>query len=341
MLLRTTFIAPGGKMGHEELRRGDTVEVKGPAEILATLDERGTLAGLPFMPEMVAWCGKRLTVDRRADKVCDTVNYSGSRRVPETVLLGEARCDGSGHDRCQAECRLFWKEAWLRKVAPDAPLPAPFAAEDAAALLARVSPATRSTVADNGKEWTRYRCQNTAIPDCSDLLSVWDPRTYINEYTNGNVSFGHFLRVTARAATWEPARKLGLVPVIHVPGTATKDQPRPKPLNLQPGEWVRIKSKEEIATMLTPDGRDRGLWFDREMVPYCGGTYRVRQRIGRFIDERSGKLTILKNEAITLDGVVCSGDRSICRWLCPREVYPYWREAWLERVQAQASAAAS
>jgi hypothetical protein len=67
----------------------------------------------------------------------------------------------------------------------------------------------------------------------------------------------------------------------------------------------------------------------------------VRQRIGRFIDERSGKMTVLKNEAITLDGVVCSGDRSICRWLCPREVYPYWREAWLERVQPQAAAAAN
>jgi hypothetical protein len=30
--------------------------------------------------------------------------------------------------------------------------------------------------------------------------------------------------------------------------------------------------------------------------------------------------------------VVCSGDRSICRWFCPREIYPYWREFWLERV---------
>jgi len=212
----------------------------------------------------------------------------------------------------------------------------PFSLAEGAALLERVAPAMRTTAGENGNQWTRYRCQNTAIPECSDLLNVWDPRPYVREYTSGNVSFGHFLRVTARAAAMEPMRKLGMVAEIHVPGTAKKDQPRSQALNLRPGEWVRIKSKDEIAKMLTPDGRDRGLWFDREMVPYCGGTYRVRQRIGRFIDDRTGKLVVLKNEAITLDGVVCSGDRSICRWLCPRAVYPYWREAWLERVQPAA-----
>jgi hypothetical protein len=39
-------------MSAKELRRGDLVEVNSPAEILATLDERGDLEGLPFMPEM-------------------------------------------------------------------------------------------------------------------------------------------------------------------------------------------------------------------------------------------------------------------------------------------------
>ena len=72
------------------------------------------------------------------------------------------------------------------------------------------------SVQDDGAQTVRYRCQNTAIPECSDLVSVWDPRVYINEYTSGSVSFGHFLRVTARAAVTEPMRKLGLVPEIHV-----------------------------------------------------------------------------------------------------------------------------
>jgi len=326
---------------HDQFRRGDHVEVRSPAEILATLDGRGTVEGLPFMPEMIALCGRRFTVDRRADKVCDTVNYSGSRRVPDTVLLADVRCDGSDHEGCQAECLMFWKEAWLRKVDSAAPRSAPpFPGEDVAALRERVVPQTRFTILENGKQGTRHRCQNTAIPDCSQLVSVWDPRAYIHEYTSGNVTLGHFLRVTTRAAVTEPMHKLGLVPEIHLPGTAgEKDEF--EPLNLQPGELVRVKPKEAIARTLTRAGRSRGMWFDREMFPYCGNVYRVRQRIARFIDERSGKLVVMKKQAVTLDGVVCSGDYSICRWLCPRAVIPYWREEWLERVEPASRPATS
>ena len=49
-------------------------------------------------------------------------------------------------------------------------------------------------------------------------------------------------------------------------------------------------------------GRSRGMWFDREMFPYCGNVYRVRQRISRFIDERSGKMVVMKKQAVTLNG---------------------------------------
>src|SRR4051794_17968284 len=31
-------------------------------------------------------------------------------------LLNYLRCDGSAHGGCQAGCRLYWKEAWLRRV---------------------------------------------------------------------------------------------------------------------------------------------------------------------------------------------------------------------------------
>jgi hypothetical protein len=41
----------------------------------------------------------------------------------------------------------------------------------------------------------------------------------------------------------------------------------------------------------------------------------------------------LRNACIVLDGVVCSGCLSSYRLFCPRSIYPYWREAWLKRVQ--------
>ena len=39
-------------------KAGDLIEVRSAAEILATLDERGELENLPFMPEMLKFCGR-------------------------------------------------------------------------------------------------------------------------------------------------------------------------------------------------------------------------------------------------------------------------------------------
>ena len=319
-------------MSQQRLRHGDLVEVKAPSEILATLDERSALADLPFMPEMAPYCGRRFTVERRAEKVCDTIHYTGSRRLHDSVLLEDLRCDGSGHDGCQAECRFFWKEAWLRKVSPHEPPCQPFPPGELSALIERTSRHARSTVPMNGKEQKRYRCQATDLTKCTEHLKLWDLRAYVREYTSGNVSLGHFLRVTARAAVKEPMRKMGLVPEVHVPGTAKKGVVF-ESLDLRPGELVRVKTKEEIAGTLNAEGRNKGLWFDREMLPYCGGTFRVRTRLSRFVNDRDGSMVVLKNEAVTLDGVVCSGDLSLRRWFCPRAIYPFWRECWLERVE--------
>ena len=84
------------------------------AEIFATLDERGMLDGLPFMPEMLKYCGRTLPVTQRADKTC--AGDGVVRRMHNTVHLEKVRCDGSAHDGCQAACLMFWKEAWLERV---------------------------------------------------------------------------------------------------------------------------------------------------------------------------------------------------------------------------------
>jgi len=102
------------------LRPGDVIEVKSAAEILETLDGAASVDAMPFMPEMAQFAGKRLTVSRRVEKICDTVSGGppNSRRMRDTVLLEDLRCDGSAHGGCQAKCRLYWKESWLRRVEP-------------------------------------------------------------------------------------------------------------------------------------------------------------------------------------------------------------------------------
>src|SRR5215467_6870227 len=69
------------------LRVGDWVEVRSREEILATLDEKGCLDNLPFMPEMFAFCGKRFQVYKRAHKTCDTVFPVRERRLIAAVHL--------------------------------------------------------------------------------------------------------------------------------------------------------------------------------------------------------------------------------------------------------------
>lgn len=111
--------------------------------------------------------------------------------------------------------------------------------------------------------------------------------------------------------------------------------PRPRrpaahrpPLDLRPGDRVRVRSRPEIEATLDATNRERGLAFNAEMYSYCGGEYRVLRRLERIIHEPSGRMIRLK-DCVVLDGVVCLGDYHL---FCARGVYPYWREAWLERL---------
>ena len=53
------------------------VEVGACRRFFATLDERGCLDGLPFMPEMAAFCGHRFPVHRRLEKVWEYAHGTG------------------------------------------------------------------------------------------------------------------------------------------------------------------------------------------------------------------------------------------------------------------------
>ena len=103
-------------------------------------------------------------------------------------------------------------------------------------------------------------------------------------------------------------------------------------LGVNPGDLVEVKSKAEIEQTLGVNSRNRGLWFDVEMLPYCNGRFRVLRRAERLIDEKSGKMIRLSNDCLILDGVTCSGDFSLKKRLCPRAIYPYWREIWLKKM---------
>ncbi|MDP9130181.1 MAG: hypothetical protein M3N35_07315 [Candidatus Binatota bacterium] len=332
------------------MRTAERVEVRSKEEILATLDKNGRLEGLPFMPEMFRYCGQRFEIYKSAYKSCDTVSgrYIGLR-IDRCVHL-ELRCDGGAHGGCQAGCLMFWKEAWLKPVDQALQKPAPSVAAWLIACAERDVIAAASN--QHGNE-TVYSCQATSLLNFTRPLKWWDARQYAKAYGSGNRSAAEILRglsyLLYSYGTLSNHSKLGAPwrwlydrarPLWHgvaFPrrrGRIPLGRPTPKvDLDLKPGDLVRVKSYEEILATLDENRSNRGLTFDAELVPYCGKIYRVQTRVHRFIDEQTGRMKKLKTPAVILDGVVCKSRFSGQRMFCPREIYLWWREIWLERVE--------
>ncbi len=329
------------------LRAGEIVEVRSPREILSTLDESGTVEALPFMPEMLGYCGQRLRVFTRADRTCDTIQCSGMRGMNNAVTLEGVRCDGQYHGGCQAGCLIIWKEAWLKRASQDRlpeQLSAPSDFRGGKEGECGLDSVKRTTL-DRLITWTRlqggsedagseaFSCQTTELWRATYELKDPEWRQFLRDLRSGTVSVSQVARVLLiRLFNWVQFRRGGLrYPCLGVgSGSAGKLTKTPKmALNLVPGELVQVKTTQEIEPTLDPKNKNRGLSFDVEMVKFCGGKYRVLRRVERIIDERTGKMMRLPNECIVLDGVVCPGE---FHSLCSRGGYPFWREIWLRRA---------
>jgi len=288
------------------LQRGEEAEVRTLAEIRATLDERGALDGIPFMPEMERFAGRRARVWRRADRLC-VEGAPTHRRLRDTVFLEDLRCDGSAHAGCQRACLLLWNEAWLRR--PGDP---PFS-----------PPPTSAAPSAPAAEGSRYFCQSTALLDASTPMPVWHPAQYLRDLLTRNLTFAELTRSMAGSLR----NKLKVL----VTRRSRAERPRKTPsesLGLGVGDWVEVKSLEEIEATLDARQTNRGLEFSPAMVAYCGRRFRVGRRLERIILESTGEMRDLK-DTVVLETVVCDG---VCARGCPRANVLYWREIWLRRV---------
>lgn len=322
--IRNDAAAPAGR---RPLRPGDLVEVKSIAEILATLDGDGKLGGLPFMPEMLPFCGRQFRVWRRIEKSCCETPAMRIHAFPENdvVYLEGLRCSGADHGGCQNGCALFWKTSWLRPVGPGATPPpdAPARQEalvDRARQIMLAARAKLKTAADG-----RMICQ------ASELIRATVPLT-------PGAKLWKCMRDVA-GGTWGALQMAGLIagPMARkIRRRFRGEWPRgvrtrtpTATLNLQPGEWVEVKTLAEIVQTLDAEGKNRGLHFSEDMAVFCGRRYRVRHRIDRMMIEATGQLREVKNTVI-LEGVCCA-----CVFTtggCPRALFQYWREIWLKRV---------
>ena len=337
------------------LAKGEWVTVRSRDEILATLDDQGKLDGLPFMPEMLEYCGRRLYVGRSAHKTCDTIRTYVNRRMHDAVHLDGVNCSGSGHDGCGALCPIFWKEAWLRR---DPDTASGFARQFRSVLLRRrrtaaqthhgctLEQVTASALLRHADGSVKYSCQATQLREATSQIPRLDPRPYLHDLLSGNVSglqmlrggFFAFLRWTFGIGPGRRVKQtvyawlqrcLNGPPIAGEFGTLEKTPAAT--LDLHPGEWIRVKPYVEIVKTLNRSQRNRGMWFDNEMLPYCGERHQVLARVDRLIDEKTGLMLLIKNDCIVLRDVICRGECSAGRMFCPRRLYPFWREIWLER----------
>ena len=339
------------------LQAGELVEVRSEDEILATLDDNGRLNAMPFMPEMLKYCGKRFRVYKIAHKTCDNIQPWNMRQVKNAVHLTGVRCDGRAHGDCDAGCLIFWNAAWLKGAV------APFTQESQLGecgsslqkspvdLKSGASIQTPGVLLRGSRGGTDpataeaiYSCQATNLREFTSDLPWWNLWQYIRDIRSGNLhrglgdSKGEKLLETLLGIVdvfrtilievfnkFQSVRKGVQYPHIQaLPAASPAGE-----LKLQPGEFVQVRSRQEIFATLDQKNRNRGLLFDSEMLKYCGGTYRVARRVNQIVDEKNGKMLRMKSSCIILDGSACAADY---HRLCPRAIYHYWREGWLRRA---------
>jgi hypothetical protein len=328
------------------LRSGDWVVVRSQDEILATLDEDARLDRLPFQPEMLAFCGRRMRVSKVAHKTCDNIHKTGGRRMMHAVHLEGARCDGAAHGECMADCVFIWKESWLRRDGDDTVHSVGSTACDVARVLQRAKAPGQESEVD-----PVYVCQTTALYEATTLLPWWDVRQYLQDVTTGNHSAWNITKLLM--FSWYRAlfrfgvgygvlvrfydafqRLRGGKPFPAGAGRIPDGKPTPTELlHLKPGEWVEIKPASEILDTITVAGFNRGMRYDSlEMSKYSGERHRVQMRVDRLISEQTGKMMQMKSPCIQLEDVYCRAECTPLRLGCPRASNTYWREIWLRRV---------
>ena len=301
---------------HGRFLRGDQVRVRSAAEIMATLDANAMCEGVMFMPEMLHMVGQAGTVHRRAERTC--VEGYGFRRMKNAVFLEDRRCDGAAHDGCQRDCLIFWHEAWLEP-ADEAPVPGDADAEHEARLI------LRSLKVKSGGEYT---CQSTNLAAATEQLSQMHLPALLQAVAERDMSVFGFADVAARAAINKARGLLGLPQMGTIVGEAGKKSRGE--LDLKAGDWVRIRDADAIRATLGTNSRNLGLSFEPEMALLIGQIRQVERVVERMIHEENGRMITLQ-KTVQLKDTYCQG---VCAKLCPRANPLFWREAWLERVEA-------
>jgi hypothetical protein len=108
----------------------------------------------------------------------------------------------------------------------------------------------------------------------------------------------------------------------------------PHRLGLHAGDWVIVRSKEEILATLDKRARLDNLPFQPEMFAFCGQRMRVAKVAHKTCDtiKKTGGRSM--TNAVHLEGGRCDGAAHAG---CQADCVFFWKEAWLKRADARDS----
>lgn len=301
---------------------GDLVEIKSWAEIHTTLDERGCLEEMPFMPEMVAMCGARARVFRSLHRIFDYRKTRRMRHMDGALLLAGVVCGGENHGGCQAACLTALKSSWLRHVEHGS---------TARALAAREELPHSAPLPSFGTNAPHYSCQLTQLSAASKPIDGSSLVDILRPLVSGNVApaafaVGWLTNYFNDIQHWRqgvayPAFEVALRDLLPAEGQA-----------LKAGDMVVVRGSAEIRATLNAQSLNRGLYFEPDMLKYCGRRIPVQAEVGRIIDIVSGEMRQMKTPAYLLRDVRFSGERQLFN----AQYEPlFWRSAWLRKDAAE------
>jgi hypothetical protein len=99
---------------------------------------------------------------------------------------------------------------------------------------------------------------------------------------------------------------------------------------LRIGEFVEVKSVDEILATLDENGRLEALPFMPEMLRFTGKQFRVYRRAIKACDTANWTGMHRMHDAVHLEGLRCDGS---AHGGCQAGCLLYWKESWLQRVE--------
>ena len=174
-----------------------------------------------------------------------------------------------------------------------------------------------------------HGCQLPNIPNLAEGLEQVEPQPLLRRLKRSlAVPWNYYVKRWIKQAYHLYTKQTGQAKSKRAAQPVETIEPA-RPEKLKAGDWVRVRTWEEIQPLLDPFKETRGCAFLEDMRQYCGTKQRILKSMERFLDERDYKVKKV-NGVILLENVICQGTPAFGK--CDRCCFLFWREEWLEKI---------